>query len=308
MQYPKHVEIIEVGPRDGFQNVKEFIPTQIKLDIINDLIESGIKEMQLTSFVNPKVLPQMADASEVTRTILKSGKKPLRPIALVPNFKGARDAYENGIRTVSFVISASEKHNMANVNCSKEESVDTLRNIISSFYDLDVRLDIATAFACPFEGMTPEDSVHDLVKIANDAGVKEIVICDTIGIANPKHVATLCEKLLTSSTAPLALHIHDTRGLGLVNMLAGLQTGIRRFETAIGGLGGCPFAPGAAGNTATEDAINMFESMGIATGIDLEKYLKAVEVVKQRIKCDLTSRMCYARTYEHEKIKLDVRK
>lgn len=300
MRLPNKVELIEVGPRDGFQNIKEFIPTQVKLDIINALLESGVQEIELTSFVSPKAIAQMADASGIVNTIFNGEHKPLRPIVLVPNFKGAQIAYESGVRVVSYVISVSETHNKANVNRLKEESVKELIKIIKEFPDLEVRLDISTAFGCPFEGLIPEENVIELLNIGLDAGVQEIVVCDTIGIANPNQVSLLCEKLLAVSTVPLTLHFHDTRGMGLANIMAGIHSGIFRFETAVGGLGGCPFAPNAAGNTASEDALNMFQSIGIDTGIDLRQYLKAVEIVKQRIKLDLTSRMGFARIYQFE--------
>lgn len=294
MELPPYVEIIEVGPRDGFQNIIEFIPTRVKMDIINTIIASGIREIELTSFVNPKAVPQMADAAEIAETILSSAKKPARPIALVPNFRGVQNAYKSGIRVLSFVISATEGHNKANVNRSKKESVEDLKNIISEFPDIEIRLDIATAFGCPYEGYTPEDDVVDLLKVGVDSGVREIVLCDTIGIANPKQVFSLCQKTLAVSTVPITLHLHDTRGMGLANMLAGMQSGVSRFETSIGGLGGCPFAPGAAGNTSSEDAINMLKSMHVDTGIDLIKYLEAVNIIKQRVKSDLTSCMAVA--------------
>ena len=300
MQLPKHVEIIEVGPRDGFQSIKEFIPTQTKLEIIDTLLEAGIQEIELTSFVNPKAIAQMADASEIVQTILNSSRKPVRPIALVPNLKGAQNAYECGIRVASLVISVSESHNKANVNRTIAESFADFKNIITEFSDLKIRLDIATAFGCPFEGFPSEKNVIDLMKQGINAGAAEIVICDTIGIANPQKVSSLCEKVLQVSSVPIALHFHDTRGMGLANILAGFQSGIFRFETSVGGLGGCPFAPGAAGNTASEDAVNMFASMGIDLGLNLVKYLSAVDIVKKRIKPDLTSRMGFAHLYEFE--------
>ncbi len=289
MILPKKISVVEVGPRDGFQNVKSFIPTSIKLELIQGLISSGVKEIEITSFVHPKVLPQMADASEVAQKIIAKKSEDLRVMALVPNKRGALNAQECGIRDVAYVISVSEKHNMANVNRTTRESLMDLKELITSLPDLSVRLDVATAFGCPFQGAISEQAVVGMVEEALASGVKEIVLCDTIGVANPCQVDSLIQKTMkVCGNTPLSLHLHDTMGMGLANTLAGIQAGVSRFETSLGGLGGCPFAPGAAGNTATEDMVNMLHKMEIATGINLDSYLNTVMLAKKSIDSGFT--------------------
>lgn len=297
MQFPKSVEIIEVGPRDGFQNIKTHIPTEIKLEIIEAMIAAGVKGMEVTSFVHPKAIPQMVDASIVGETIARKYES-LRTIALVPNLRGAQNALAYGIKEVTYVISASENHNMANINRTCEQSLSELKTLIETVPELKVRLDVATAFGCPFLGEVGEKLVIDLIKAAVECGVKEIVLCDTIGVANPVQVYNLVKSVKNEfKDIPIGLHLHDTRGMGLANAIAGLEAGVTLFEASVGGLGGCPFAPGAAGNTATEDLVNMFEAMGIDTGIKLSEYLKAVKLVQEKIQNSLTSHMISACSY-----------
>ncbi|MDR0596192.1 MAG: hydroxymethylglutaryl-CoA lyase [Clostridiales Family XIII bacterium] len=292
---PNNATIVEVGSRDGFQNLPDFIPTDVKIKSIEKIIESGVKDVEVTSFVNPKAVPQMADASEVASAIIgKYGNRPgMRFIALIPNARGAESAVKCGITTVSIVISASESHNKANVNRTVSESLAALRDIAESFPSLAVRLDIATALGCPFEGKVPEKDVLSLVANALDIGVREIVLCDTIGVADPLSVDSLTRAALkeVGGHCPIALHLHDTRGMGVANTYAGMLNGIEKFEASIGGLGGCPFAPGAAGNTATEDVLNMLTCMGVETGIDMGRYMEALRYVQANIKSDLTSHM-----------------
>ena len=293
MQLPQSITIIEVGPRDGFQNQKAFIPTEKKIEVIKKMIDAGVQEMELTSFVNPKVVPQMSDAAEVAAAVLGMATD-CSPIALAPNARGAENAYAAGLRRISYVISASEAHNMANVHRSKKESFAELDGVIAKYPDLHVRLDIATGFGCPYQGTVPADDVLWMIRRALDGGVEEIVLCDTVGIATPAQVRDLVGKAKsTVSNVPLTLHMHDTRGMGLANMLAAAQSGIVRFETSVGGLGGCPFAPGATGNSATEDTVYMFQSMGVGAGIDLEAYIRAAEIVQRDIEPLLTGHLIY---------------
>lgn len=290
---PKKISVVEVGPRDGFQNIKEYIPLDVKYETISLMAASGVTDMEITSFVSPKAIPQMADASHLARKVVGDALlDKIRFIALVPNAKGAAMARDCGISTVSYVISVSERHNMENVRRSPDQSLEELANLTARFPDMTVRLDVATAFGCPFLGRIPEDAVMRLVDRGLEAGAKEIILCDTIGAGNPVLVDILARRYFAEGRdAPLGLHLHDTRGMGLANALAGLLAGVTMFETSVAGLGGCPFAPGATGNTSTEDMVNMFIEMGMDTGIDLPRYMKAVRLVRERIQPHSTSRL-----------------
>lgn len=279
----KKASVVEVGPRDGFQNIKGFIPTDTKFRIIEDMFAAGIREMEITSFVSPKAIPQMADAKELAERVVRKYGEERRLIALVPNLRGAQMAVECGLNTVTFVISASERHNKENVRKTPAESLADLNQLLKDIPGLNVRLDVATAFGCPFLGSIPEDMVMNLANEAASYGVKEIVLCDTIGIASPNQVAKLSKRALAELKIPVGLHLHDTRGLGLANALSGLQEGVTIFETSVAGLGGCPFAPGASGNTATEDLLNMMNGLDVETGISITKYLKAVDAVIKEV-------------------------
>lgn len=278
-----NVVIREVGPRDGFQNVEQFIPTDEKIAIIDSLIESGAKEIELTSFVHPKAVPQMADADIVVKKSLEKYKD-VDCAALIPNLYGARRAVENGLTKVVYVISATESHNKQNVQRSIDESFEDLKQILEEFPSLYVRLSLAMSFHCPFEGKTPKEKVLEIIQRANDMGVDEITLCDSIGWASPNEVYELiveARKLIRLNN--LGLHLHNTQHMALANTLAGMLAGIYKFESSVGGLGGCPFAPGAEGNVSTESLVNMIEKIGINTGYDLEKlkYLgKKVEELK----------------------------
>ena len=298
-QLPTTVEITEVGPRDGFQNVKTFIPTADKVTIIEGLIAAGLKKFELTSFVSPKAIPQLADAAEVCRTILAKYGDQIQGSALVPNLRGAQSAWDAGIREVACVISVSASHNRANINRTHDESLADLAKMIESLPGMTVRVDLATAFACPFEGWTPLDAVGMLAEKIQKLGVTKIVLADTIGVATPDRVHALSAYMRQRfPKIDLALHLHDTRGMGLSNTLAGLMAGITTFETSIAGLGGCPFAPGAAGNTATEDMVNMLRDMNIATGVSREKLIDVVALVGEKVDAPINSHLAKAKLYE----------
>lgn len=291
MEHRKKIRIIEVGPRDGFQNVKTFIDTETKLLIIEGLYQSGIRTMEVTSFVSPRAIPQMADAADVAQAVI-SRYQDLRAIALIPNLKGAQNAWNAGIREAACVISASEAHNRANINRTIKESLETLEGIRKALPDLEVHLDAATAFGCPFAGEVPEAAVLSLIGSAQQLGIDKVTLCDTIGVANPVQVKELlCEVTGRYPGLELTLHFHNTRGMGLANIFAATEMGIRNFETSVGGLGGCPFAPGADGNTATEDTVHMLEKMGYDTGIDLTKLLGVVEYVGRHVDAPVTGKM-----------------
>lgn len=277
----KKIEIIEVGPRDGFQSVKAdccLIPTEEKLTVIDALIDAGVRHMEFTSFVSPKAIPQLADSAEVTRAAL--AKHPDADLfALVPNLRGAQNAYALGLRKVCYVVSLSKSHNKANINRTHEQSLEAYKEIRRELPDLDIIVDLATAFGCPFEGKyeEPERAVNFL-KDYVDAGMKTCCLCDTIGIADPAQVRRLISAIQTAYPAlELMVHFHDTRGLGMVNTLTAIDLGLTKVQSALGGLGGCPFAPGASGNLSTEDLVWMLNEMGYDTGISFSKLLAAAK-------------------------------
>ena len=296
---PQSIQIVEVGPRDGFQNVKDFIATEDKVSIISGIIDAGVTTLEVTSFVSPKAIPQLADAAAVSRAILEKYGDKIRASALVPNLKGAQSAWEAGIREVACVISVSPAHNKANINRTHEESLADLQKMIEALPGLKVRADLATTFACPFDGWVDSGAVVKLAKAVYALGVRDMVLCDTIGVATPDRIySTSIAMKQTFPDVNFSLHLHDTRGMGLVNTIAGLQAGMFSYETSIGGLGGCPFAPGAAGNTATEDVVNMFNDMNVPTGISLQKLLDITALVNAKVNAPLTSHMSKAKIYD----------
>lgn len=278
-----NIEIIEIGPRDGFQNVTEFIPTEKKKEIIERLIEAGVKRMQLTSFVSPKHIPQMQDAEEIVKYFINKYKD-IRFFALVPNYRGAKRAFDIGLREITYVISVSEGHNRANVNRSVDESFEELKKIIEEFPEMYVNLDAATVFGCPFDGEVTYDQVEQYVKKAVDIGITTINLCDTIGVANPEQVKKVVENLLIKfPNIEFHIHIHDTRNMGMLNSYVAIESGVKHIQASIGGMGGCPFAPGASGNLSTEDFIYMLDKIKVDTGIDFEKLLSVAKECKKTI-------------------------
>lgn len=274
----KKIDIIEVGPRDGFQNLKEYLPVEKKLEIIDSLIDAGVRHMQVTSFVHPKAIPQMKDAREVAAACL--AKHPgLDLFALIPNFRGAQTAMEVGIKKVANVISLSVSHNKANINRTHDESFAELERIRKECSGLEVTLDVATAFGCPFEGKFRDvKPLLAFLKRAWDLGVTTFNLCDTVGLADPAQVREFLGAAKAEfPTARFEVHIHDTRNMGIVNTLAAIEAGADGIQATLGGLGGCPFAPGASGNTATEDVVLMLNEMGYDTGIDFDKILAAAK-------------------------------
>lgn len=289
--YENKVFITEVCPRDGFQNIDGFINTETKIEIIEGLIQSGFQKIQVTSFVNPKAVPQMQDSTEVVKYMLDKYNG-INFTALVPNLRGAQLASDCGIKEVSYVISASERHNLENVRRSISESFEELKLIKTNLPHLKVKVDIATAFGCPFLGDIPVEQVEMMIDNSIHIGADEIFLADTIGIGNPAQLDKMLKHFkIKYPEMRFGFHMHDTRGMGLANILVALQNGYDKFETAAGGLGGCPFAPGAAGNVASEDLINMLHSMGIETGVDLSILLGTTNIIKAKIKSDLVSHM-----------------
>ena len=278
---PKSVEIVEVCPRDGFQSVKEFIPTETKIAIIDELAGTGIKTMEVTSFVSPKAIPQMADAAEVMAAFRAKWKGRVTSVALIPNLRGAEGALAAGADWMNFVVSASEDHNRANTKRTVDESLAEMEKVASLKGNTKLRVSVATAFACPFAGAVPPEKVLKVIDRALEAGADGVTLADTIGTADPKYLASTLSVIREKyGDYPFTLHLHDTYGMALANMLTALEMGFASFDAAAGGLGGCPFAPGAAGNAATEDMVNMVHQMGIETGIDLMKVLAAVRKMR----------------------------
>lgn len=282
----KKINVVEIGPRDGFQSVKEFIPTEVKLNIIDGIIKAGYKKVQITSFVSPKAIPQMQDAKQVAETVLdKYGDQGVEFFALVPNFYGARTAYEVGLREVTPVMSLSESHNMNNVKRTCQQSLDELKKIRDAFPDLKITQDIATVFGCPFEGeMKSVDPLLELIGKMREIGIHHFTLCDTIGVAYP----TLIEEVFNAVKREFPddefnVHIHDTRNMGILNSLTALKCGAHSVQAAIGGLGGCPFAPGATGNTSSEDLVYMLNKCGYDTGIDFDQLLATAKYAKEHI-------------------------
>jgi len=277
MKNNKTIEIYEIGPRDGFQSVRDYIPLQTKLSVIERIIEAGVKNIQVTSFVSPKAIPQMRDAKEVAKFCIEKYPK-VNFSALVPNLFGAKTAAETGLKNISYVVSLSESHNRANIRRSHEESLEELRKIMRELPQMEICLDLATAFGCPFEGKkTPEEGAAFLQPFI-DMGIETVNLCDTIGVANPAQVReTIAVLNETYPELTLQIHIHDTRNMGMVNTLAAIEAGIKTTQSTLGGLGGCPFAPGASGNLATEDLVHMLCEMGYSTGIDEQELIKAAK-------------------------------
>ena len=274
----------EVGPRDGFQIIDEFIPTSIKLETIDRMVKAGLTKIQVTSFVNPKAVPQMRDAAEVAATCVE--KYPDTQIfALVPNLRGAQNAADTGLREIAVVLSLSESHNKANVGKSVAESIEETKRIRDAFPEMKIVQDISTVFGCPFEGKLELQNLIELISELNDIGICEFTLCDTIGTAHPAQVKKVFETV--SATFPdkiFNVHIHDTRNMGMLNTYIAIQCGARGVQSSLGGLGGCPFAPGASGNTATEDLVYMLHAEGFETGVDFNRLLEAARYLKGLVK------------------------
>jgi hydroxymethylglutaryl-CoA lyase len=277
-QTAPQVLISEVGPRDGLQSVKATMPTADKLRWIDALVASGLREIEVCSFVPAKLLPQMADAAEVVRHALTHPG--VTVMALVPNLRGAQAAMDAGVHKITIPVSASAAHSLANVRQTREAMVEVVRAICQLRRDtapgVSVEVGMSTAFGCTLQGEVPEDDVVWLAAALVAAGVDEVGLSDTTGMANPAQVRRLFGKVQAAIGRQTgSAHMHNTRGLGLANCLAAYDVGVRTFDSSLGGLGGCPYAPGASGNVVTEDLVFMFEAMGVKTGVDMEKLIAA---------------------------------
>ncbi len=268
--FPSAVQVVEVGPRDGFQMESQFIPTALKVEIIGLLACAGLRKIEATSFVSPKTIPQMADAATVMATIER--RPEVSYTALVPNVKGARRAIDARATAIRIVVCVSETYNRNNVGLSVRQSLDNCREVMSLARSAKVGCEaiIALAFGCPLEGEIDEDAVIKLAEELGELGYREIAIADSIGVANPRQVKRLMGRLGRSyPEIHFSAHFHNTRGLGLANVLGALEAGIDTFDASLGGLGGCPVVPGATGNISTEDLVNCLEEMGISTGVEI---------------------------------------
>jgi hydroxymethylglutaryl-CoA lyase len=279
---PNNATIIEVGPRDGLQNESKHVLEKDKLRFIRALQGANIKEMELTSFVSPKWVPQMADANEILKNTPANG----RQFVLAPNAKGAELALEAGARSIAVFVGVSDSFNQKNINRTTDESMDALVPVLARLKDegVFIRACISTAFYCPYEGKIQIDAVVELCNWFVAMGADELSVADTIGMANPQESYALFNILKEEFPNTLiTAHFHDTRKMAMANIYAALQAGINRFDTSAGGLGGCPFAPGATGNVATEDVVNMLDTLGIKTGIDVKKVCEAVSFIAPHV-------------------------
>lgn len=274
---PERVTVYEVGPRDGLQNEPESLPVETKIALVDRLTEAGLPAIEVGSFVSPKSIPQLADTEEVYRRMHRQSG--VRYPALVPNLSGLERAMACGVLEIAVFTAASETFNRRNINAGVDESIERFRPVVVRAREERIRVRgyVSTAFGCPFEGPVSPEAVREVVHKLLDLPVDEISLGDTIGVATPSDVYDVVETLYESGVTRgvLALHFHDTRGTALANVYAGLECGITTFDSSAGGLGGCPYAPGAAGNLATEDLVYMLEGLGVRTGVTLGKVVEA---------------------------------
>lgn len=276
----------EVGLRDGLQLVRTILPRADKIEWCRRQAAAGFKEIEVTSFVPPSVIPQFADAAETLAGARQIDG--LLATVLVPNLKGAMLALDGQARKITFVLSASEEHNLANVRRTTDQSIEIFRSVVAERANRGLQNDvtlvgvIATSFGCSIQGDVPEDRVFEVADQLLEAGADELNIADTVGYANPAQVLRIVSEICRrAGPLPVAAHFHDTRGMGLANVVAALEGGIRRFDASLAGLGGCPFAPGASGNIATEDCVYLLENLGMRTGIDLDRLLEVRRKLEQ---------------------------
>ncbi|NVJ23651.1 MULTISPECIES: hydroxymethylglutaryl-CoA lyase [Myxococcus] len=301
-QLPKRVDVYEVGPRDGLQNELRTLPTKDKARLIDALVTAGEKRIEVTSFVSPKWIPQLADAEELLRLVGR--REGVVFSALVPNLKGLERAKEAGLQEAAVFISASEAHSKKNINKTIAEAMAGAREVTSAALQAGMRVRgyLSTVWGCPYEGHVPVERVVDICRYLVDAGIYQLSLGDTIGVGTPRQTEEILEALLKHlPVEKLALHLHDTRGTALANSLVGLSAGVTTFDASIGGLGGCPYAPGAAGNLATEDAVFMFHGMGVDTGINLDRLVEAGEIAQELIGRKLAGKYLQAALGEREK-------
>ena len=289
---PHLIEVNEVGPRDGLQIEPVFVATDDKVAFVDALSACGFKRIEVSSMTSPKAIPALADAQDVLRRIQRAPGTIYT--ALIPNVRGLERALEVGVDEMNLVMSASETHNRANLRMTRQQSLAELLAILKharAHGDVPCNVSLSTVFGCPFEGDIAAEDVMALATQLVDAGARGITLCDTTGMAFPSQVAALCEQaaLTLGPDIALTLHLHNTRGMALANAVAGWQTGITRFDAAVGGLGGCPYAPGASGNVNTEELVHMFACMGVDTGVDLPALLNIVATLPDLVQRTMTT-------------------
>jgi hydroxymethylglutaryl-CoA lyase len=299
---PRQVDVYEVGPRDGLQNELRTLSTPDKARLIDALVASGLKRIEVTSFVSPRWIPQLADAEKLLSLVTR--REGVMFSALVPNLKGLERARAAGLQEAAVFLSVTESHSRKNINKSVAEAIATAREVAGAAraHGMRVRGYLSTVWGCPYEGKTPISRVIEVVKQLSDLGLYQLSLGDTIGVGTPTQTAEIVTEV--SKLLPLeqiALHLHDTRGTALANALIGLSMGITTFDSSIGGLGGCPYAPGAAGNLATEDLIYMLHGMGAQTGVDLARLVEAGELAQELIGRKLSGKYLQAALGEREK-------
>ncbi|HEX6074934.1 MAG TPA: hydroxymethylglutaryl-CoA lyase [Micromonosporaceae bacterium] len=287
--FPSAVSIREVGPRDGLQN-EDPVPTDAKVHLLDALSGTGVRRIEAVSFVHPKAIPQMADADQVWDRARKDPR--VRYSALVPNSRGAQRALDAGFTEIEVVVSASDSHNRRNVNRSTAESLDDIAALIDLLHrnQAMVEVIISTSFGCPYEGDVAPERVAGIVDRVVADGADRVAFGDTTGMATPRRVADLLDGVRSRHAAvPLLLHFHNTRGTALANLLTAMQLGVTEFDASVGGLGGCPYAPGATGNVATEEVVHMLHDMGIDTGIDLDALIEVARLAEEIVGRELPS-------------------
>jgi len=292
MAYPSRVRIFEVGPRDGLQSEETVVPTDAKIELIDRLSTSGLTHIEVTAFVRPTRIPQLADAEEVCSRIAR--RPDVTYSALVPNVKGYERAIGTSLREIAVFTAATDSYNQKNIGTTIEGAFERYRDVLeyAAVDGVRARGYVSVAFGCPYEGFVPPERVIDVSRRLLDMGCYQISLGDTTGLGNPVQVAEMIGLLRDAGVGAdqIALHLHDTRGTGLANALAGLQSGVTTFDSSLGGLGGSPFAAGASGNLATEELVYMLEAMGVATGVDLDVLVAAAVGVARALGKELPSR------------------
>lgn len=295
----------DVGPRDGLQNLPDPAPTEVKVRLVRGLLDAGAPRVEATSFVSPKWVPQLADAADVLRAL---GPEPLPKLrVLIPNLRGLELAQEHGVRNVLVTVGATETFNRRNVNRSVAESLDGVSDIVALARQHAVTVDCALSvvFGCPFEGVVPVARVVEIARELVERGVFEVGIADTIGVADPLQVETTIAAV--TSVVPLerlSVHVHDTRGMGVANVVAAYRAGVRRFEGSVGGLGGCPFAPRSTGNVASEDSLQALQRLGAAVAVDLDAYCAVAQRLGEDLGLPLPGKLHRAGVWHPEKIEV----